>query len=360
MVINIEKAWKETCAGLGVHPDAEVYALIFEAYSQKTRRYHSLWHLEHCISLGHRHFFDYPSEAMMALFFHDFVYDTHRDDALNVADSAEECGKLLEKMYVDSGMNPDMIVIDRVKSYILTTTHTDPPKSGDESLIMDIDISMIAAYKPDEIENWIREEYAWVPFNDYRRARKNILINLYLRGVELYHTSYYRSKFGADTRNRILHMIQLNGAVVALGGTFDLLHVGHEALITEAFRMTANRKDGRVIIGLTSDEMASKKSHPVQPYGVRERQLENLIKRHRYHSKWLITRLDDPVGDLGTNPFYDILVASEETRKGAEYVNELRKMIGLNPVILDLINVVTDRYGKRISSTMLRKLGETG
>ena len=42
--------------------------------------------------------------------------------------------------------------------------------------------------------------------------------------------------------------------LVALGGTFDIIHAGHLALLDKGFSISK-----KVIIGLTSDELAEKK-----------------------------------------------------------------------------------------------------
>ena len=43
-------------------------------------------------------------------------------------------------------------------------------------------------------------------------------------------------------------------SLIAMGGTFDIVHKGHLTLLTHAFEIS-----DKVIIGLTSDEFAEKK-----------------------------------------------------------------------------------------------------
>src|SRR5665647_3666355 len=54
---------------------------------------------------------------------------------------------------------------------------------------------------------------------------------------------------------------------VAIGGTFDVLHDGHKALLKKAHTL------GDVIIGLVSDEMAGEKIHVVNTYNSRKKSL---------------------------------------------------------------------------------------
>ena len=60
---------------------------------------------------------------------------------------------------------------------------------------------------------------------------------------------------------------------VALGGTFDIIHKGHVALLTESFSISSH-----AIIGLTSDELAFKKNKIIiNNYSKRFESLTNLI-----------------------------------------------------------------------------------
>jgi pantetheine-phosphate adenylyltransferase len=152
----------------------------------------------------------------------------------------------------------------------------------------------------------------------------------------------------------LLKMIQYNGARVVVGGTFDLFHKGHRLLIKKAFEYAGKNPSSIVTIGLTSDKTASKKSHIVQPFTVRERQIRNFIAREKYQAGYVIQSLDNPEGDLLSNPDYDFFIASKETEENAKKVLALRNNTDLPPIIPNLIEVVTDGNG-RISSTRLRK-----
>ena len=60
---------------------------------------------------------------------------------------------------------------------------------------------------------------------------------------------------------------------VVLGGTFDILHKGHEALLRAAFE----GRPEQVLIGLTTDRFARESRTRVNPYGVRERNLKRFL-----------------------------------------------------------------------------------
>jgi len=54
---------------------------------------------------------------------------------------------------------------------------------------------------------------------------------------------------------------------VAVGGTFDILHIGHEKLLAKAFELGE-----LVFVGVTGDRLVSKlnKDHPVRKFALRD------------------------------------------------------------------------------------------
>ena len=138
---------------------------------------------------------------------------------------------------------------------------------------------------------------------------------------------------------------------VVLGGTFDPVHDGHRALFARAFEL------GDVTVGLTSDELAPKTrgvDRYVRPFDERKAALEYELESFasEYDRSFEIRELTEPTG-IATEPGFDVLVVSPETKKGGEKVNEERKANDLKP--LD-IEVVDNRYaedGDVISSTRI-------
>ena len=65
--------------------------------------------------------------------------------------------------------------------------------------------------------------------------------------------------------------------LVAMGGTFDVVHSGHMALLNKAFSISS-----RVIIGLSSDQLATKKGkNLVNDYQKRFSVLKSVISTTR-------------------------------------------------------------------------------
>ncbi|WP_248897036.1 phosphopantetheine adenylyltransferase [Haloplanus halobius] len=140
---------------------------------------------------------------------------------------------------------------------------------------------------------------------------------------------------------------------VALGGTFDPIHDGHRALFERAFEL------GDVTVGLTSDDLASETRHEprrVRPFAERkadlELELEPLASAH--DREYAIRRLDEPTG-IATDPTYDAIVVSPETRDGAEKINEIRAERGVDPLRVEVVDHVPAEDGERISSTRIAR-----
>ena len=134
---------------------------------------------------------------------------------------------------------------------------------------------------------------------------------------------------------------------MAVGGTFDILHAGHEALLTKAIDI-----GGKLLLGLTSDAMARRTRKKVSTYATRRRNLESYLRRKRVKG-FEIVRIDDEVGPAGTEDL-DALVVSAEKRAVGVLVNELRAMRGLHPLDLYPVPMVLADDCLPISSTRIR------
>ncbi|CAG0999259.1 MAG: pantetheine-phosphate adenylyltransferase [Candidatus Methanoperedens nitroreducens] len=135
---------------------------------------------------------------------------------------------------------------------------------------------------------------------------------------------------------------------VAVGGTFDPLHDGHRSLLMKAVELG---RDGELLIGLTSDEMAKNKIHEVDDYRSRYNEVLNFI-----HDQGIIPRiikLDDPYGPTIIEDF-DYLVVSPETRPIGLKINRIRSEKNMKPLKIVLVDYVLAEDGLPISSTRIR------
>ncbi len=135
-----------------------------------------------------------------------------------------------------------------------------------------------------------------------------------------------------------------------VGGTFDPLHDGHKRLLQRSFELAG--RNGRVVIGLTTDQFARRKQHPVRPYPEREKVLINFITSSGFKARWSIEPLDDQYGSATVADF-DALVVSEETLKAATEINRIRKAQGRKKVDIHQITCVLAEDGRWISSTRI-------
>jgi len=138
---------------------------------------------------------------------------------------------------------------------------------------------------------------------------------------------------------------------VAVGGTFDELHKGHKALIDKAFEIGE-----KIVIGLSSDEFASKmgKPHKTAPYNERLKELEAFLEESGLAGRSEIVPLNDPYGLTISCRGLEALVVSKETEKTAEKINEKREKAGFPPLKIVTVNMVPAENSSPISTTRIR------
>lgn len=138
--------------------------------------------------------------------------------------------------------------------------------------------------------------------------------------------------------------------LVAMGGTFDFIHKGHITLLSEAFVIST-----KVIIGLTSDEMALRKGKKLEnDYGKRLETLVKTIEKEFPNKEFEISKLDNDFGPAVLEKKVQALVVSGETSDQGEILNQLRKQKNLPPVDVIVVPMVLAKDGQRISTTRIK------
>jgi len=132
--------------------------------------------------------------------------------------------------------------------------------------------------------------------------------------------------------------------LVAIGGTFDILHDGHKALLQKAYTL------GEVIIGLVSDDMA-RKAHVVNDYETRKKPVIAYVNALTGSDPQIVT-LHDSCGPTLEQSF-DYIVVSPETLPMAKVINALRKERRLLPIKIVCVEFVLAEDGRPISSTRI-------
>ncbi|NWK06622.1 pantetheine-phosphate adenylyltransferase [Marine Group I thaumarchaeote] len=138
--------------------------------------------------------------------------------------------------------------------------------------------------------------------------------------------------------------------LVAMGGTFDVIHRGHMALLKKSFSISS-----KVIIGLSSDQLAVKRGKSlVNDYSKRFSLLESAIEKNFPNSSYEISKLENDFGPAVVEGSVKALVVSEETSAKGLHLNELRAERNLPSVEIVVVPMVLAEDGKAISSTRIK------
>ncbi|KAJ2371107.1 hypothetical protein IW150_004747 [Coemansia sp. RSA 2607] len=126
---------------------------------------------------------------------------------------------------------------------------------------------------------------------------------------------------------------------VAVGGTFDHLHVGHKILLT-ATALAATR---RVVCGISADALLENKKHKefLEPYRKRELNVLLFLRKIRRDIIVELVPISDPYGPTATDSTIEALVVSQETLSGSSALNVRRRENGLAPMELMSIDLIT-------------------
>jgi len=139
---------------------------------------------------------------------------------------------------------------------------------------------------------------------------------------------------------------------VAMGGTFDVLHKGHAALLSRAFEI-----GDKVTIGVTTDDLIQRlpKDHAVRPYAERVDRLRRFLGERNWSDRANIARLKDKWGPTVLERDIEAIVVTQDTRASADEINKLRKEKGLPPMHIEIVDLILAQDGRPISTTRIHR-----
>jgi len=172
-------------------------------YNSTDRFYHNLEHVEHGLEEIDfiRNRIEYPEEVEMAWFFHDAIYDSRAKD------NEERSSWLSHALLAQNGIVADSIF--RIDDLILTTKHSFKPEKKDEEYMVDIDLSILGQAPEifDRYERNIRQEYLWVPQEEFRIRRIDIMQG-FLNRTSVYFTDHFIDKYEERARENLERSIE--------------------------------------------------------------------------------------------------------------------------------------------------------
>ena len=162
-----------------------LFNLLFNAYTESQRYYHTIQHIVECLDMFHqvRDQLNDPIAVELAIWFHDIVYDPQASD--NEKQSAElmqkKCGNLLSSDQ-----------IKKVYAWIIATKKHQPSNDQDLNYLLDIDLAILGSSRSRfaVYEQQIQQEYAWVEPELYKQKRAEVLRHFY-QMQPLYQTEYF-------------------------------------------------------------------------------------------------------------------------------------------------------------------------
>lgn len=171
---------------------------IEKKYSEKSRHYHNLRHLENMfeevesVKVQIKNF----NNVTFSIFYHDIIYDASSKS--NEEKSAEFSKKRLEDLNI---AKED---IQKVYAQILATKSHQKSDDQDTNFLLDADLSILGKDNKAYLEytKQIRKEYSIYPDFLYKPGRKKVLEH-FLELESIFKTDFFKAKYEVQARKNI-------------------------------------------------------------------------------------------------------------------------------------------------------------
>lgn len=174
------------------------FGILFCNYEEKERKYHNPTHISECFKeldsvegLVENYF-----AIVTGLIGHDSIYNTKSKD------NEEKSAYLLSKVLINLNV-PWKDIMD-ARDIVIVTHHKTEPRTIDQKFAVDIDLSILGKHPAefDKYEKNIREEYHWVPEDQFRKGRSEIL-SMFLDRDSIYSTDFFKKKYEMQARDNL-------------------------------------------------------------------------------------------------------------------------------------------------------------
>ena len=191
-----QSTWEELGGGL---PDSQwLFADLIGRYQEPHRHYHTAQHLDECFDRldEMRDLALRPAEVELALWFHDGIYEPLRPDNEQLSADWARATSL------EAGIAP--AIASRIYALVLLTRHTIEPIGADAEVLIDVDLSILAARPErfDEYEQQVRTEFSEVPESIFRQRRAEMLQN-FLSRSQIFRTQHFVERYERQARSNL-------------------------------------------------------------------------------------------------------------------------------------------------------------
>lgn len=176
--------------------------LLFKAYSEPQRYYHTCQHIVECLDLFHdiKQDLHDPIAVELAIWFHDVVYDPQATD--NELQSAELMKHHCQKFLTVSQLT-------QIYDWIVATQKHAHANDSDLKYLLDIDLAILGSNQTRfvEYEQQIQKEYAWVSPELYKIKRGDVLAYFYQMD-SIYQSDYFSRLFEQRAKENLAQYVR--------------------------------------------------------------------------------------------------------------------------------------------------------
>ena len=193
-----KQLWDKTIKDLAISDKVDFEKDIYSLYCEEQRYYHNLYHIGKLVE-------EYESletkneHLVLAIWFHDIVYDPKATGGKNEMESAEYMKKFQENSMVDA----------IIRATIKHQLPQEMESKDDCAIFLDMDLSVLG-WKPEQYNDYchrIRMEYHHVPNDKFIPGRIKVLEHLGSQET-IYLTDHFRLKYESQARENMKNEIQ--------------------------------------------------------------------------------------------------------------------------------------------------------